>query len=413
MLERIFLVLTVPLLFGLMPMGAYEMSRDEFYSRIEQNSIPLIKSKAGFESNLAETRSNISWNASYVESDIDIGKSSGVNTIESTTLLILTPRLPWVVSMLKSSLNIKSVQYKKHYDLLKTLAFIGAKRLYLNYILTKEKYQIYQLREQNFLSQLEIAESRLKSGSIANKDYVNFKNSYYEAKLARTQTQHDIAFLKAELLKSLGLSGDGDIRVMDMEFGFVPNTPEELSKIWESSPYIEILGLGAQDEAIQARAAGASRWDGFEFGLGLQNISSADTQQNLASFRLQVPIPFTTKYGHLKRKHLILQSAILRELEVKKNNLKVEVLGFAQQLSIQQDYIRLQDESVQNKKSLMDMGKIAYESQKIGLFEYLTYQNSYMDSLIARLQSRLDYVKTQTLLEEALGMILTQGMGYE
>lgn len=392
---------------------AYEMSLEEFYKRIEQNSIPLIQNKANFDSTLQEYQSSMSWNTSYIESDISMGKpnTSSAFSVESTTLLMLTPRLPWVVSVMKDSLNTKTIQYQKNYALLKTLAFIGAKRLYFTYEIAREKNQIYQQREKIFLSQLEIAEAKLKAGSLAKKDYTNFKNSYYEARLAHMESQKQIANLQAALFKALGLKPnqyDGIVNVVNLGFK-IQQSEGELEKLSEDSPYLEILALSAKDSAINARASSAMRFDSFEIGAGIENTTQGNLQQNLASIRVQVPIPFTTKYDHLKKKYLILQSAYLRELEVKKNNLKVEALGYAKQLKIKREYMNLQNDSVANKKALMEMGKTAYESQKIGLFEYLSYQNSYMESLIKRLDAKQDYIDMETLLEEALGLNLTQG----
>ena len=391
--------------------SGYEMALDEFYKRIEQNSIPLIQNKANFDSTLQDYKASMSWGTSYVESEISMGKvgNNQAFNIESTTLLMLTPRLPWVSAMMRSSFKTKSLQYQKQYDLLKTLALIGAKRLYFGYEIMEEKYNIYKQREQIFLSQLKIAEAKLKAGSVAKKDYTNFKNSYYEAKLARMETQKQIVNLRASLLKALGLSEyDGVIRVRDLGFE-IGYRKEDLESFVQNSPYLEILALSAKDNAINAKASSAMRFDSFEIGAGLQNTTQGNLQENLATLRVQIPIPLTTKYGHLKKKYLILQSAALRELEVKKNNLKLEAQSYVGQLEIKREYMELQNDSVANKKALMDMGKTAYESQKISLFEYLSYQNSYMESLIKRLDAKMDYIDVETLLEEALGVILTQG----
>ncbi|WP_288644548.1 TolC family protein, partial [uncultured Helicobacter sp.] len=76
------------------------------------------------------------------------------------------------------------------------------------------------------------------------------------------------------------------------------------------------------------------------------------------------------------------------------------------QLQSKKHYIELQKENIENKKSLVEMGKIAYEAQKISLFEYLAYQNSYMDSLITLADAKLEYVTIQSMLEETLGIML-------
>ena len=128
--------------------SGYEMALDEFYKRIEQNSIPLIQNKANFDSTLQDYKASMSWGTSYIESEISMGKvgNNQAFNIESTTLLMLTPRLPWVSAMMRSSFKTKSLQYQKQYDLLKTLALIGAKRLYFSYEIMEEKYNIYKQR---------------------------------------------------------------------------------------------------------------------------------------------------------------------------------------------------------------------------------------------------------------------------
>ncbi len=389
----------------------YEMDISEFEKRVEQYSIPLIQSKAQFDSSLQDYRSSLSWNPSFIESQVTLGKPGANNAlnVESETLLMLTPRLPWVVWMLKSSLNIKTLQYKKNYELLKNLALIGARRIYFNYKLMEEKYEIYQQIEQIFLSQLKIAEAKLRAGSLSQRECVNFRNSYYGAKLARIESEKMLTNLRASLLKILGLNDiNGEILVRDLKFDYPELKLSHLEKLAQNSPYLEILALSAKDHAMNARASGAMSWDHFQIGAGLQNTTQGALQQNLAIIKLQVPLPLTAKYSHLKKKFLILQGAALQELEVAGNNLKVEAKSYAKQLKIKHKYIDLLKESVANKKTLMEMEKTAYEAQRVNLFEYLTYQNAYMESLIQNLDARLDYIQTHTLLEEALGVVLTQ-----
>ena len=392
------------------------MDFSQFASQVEKNSVDLIRNRAELDSSLQDYRSSMSWNTSYIESEISMGKphSSGDFQVESTTLLMITPRLPWVTAILKQSLQTKTLQYDKSYRLMKNLAIIEAKRIYFSYTLAEEKYKIYQQREQNFLSQLKIAEAKFKSGSLAKKDYVNFKNSYYEARLLRMQIQQEIVNLRNALLKMLGLSQvDGAIRVSGLDFKFFDIRGLDLETRASQSLLLEILALNAKDNAINAKASSYERWDSFEIGAGLQNTTQGNLSQNFATLRVQVPIPLTRKYDHLKKKYLILQSSYLRQEEVQKRNLKIQALSYGKQLEIKQDFIKLQKENVDNKRSLVDMGKTAYEAQKISLFEYLAYQNAYMDGLIKMIDAKLEYVQVQTLLEESLGMILFQGKNNE
>ncbi|WP_104698014.1 MULTISPECIES: TolC family protein [unclassified Helicobacter] len=403
-MKKIFLsVLFLELLFS------YELSFDQFVASVEKNSIELIKSKAQFDAGLQEQKANMAWNPSSLESEVSLGKNGNTLSVESTTLFMLAPRLPWVVSMLKQSLQVKTLQYQKNYELLKELSVIGAKRVYLSYLFTKEKYAIYQQREQNFLSQLKIAELKFKLGSVSKKDYVNFKNSYYDVKASRVQTQKELMELESALAKILGIKLlDKEIKVLGLDFVYFSLKEEEIKDLISKSPYIEILALSAKDYGINAKASSYERWDSFQIGAGLQNTTMGNLSENQANIRLQLPIPLTKRYDHLKKKFMVLQSATLRESEVTKNNIEVQALSYFLQLKTKREFIDVQKESINNKKELVEMGKFAYESQKISLFEYLAYQNAYMDALIKMIEAKMEYVQIQTFLEETLGIALKE-----
>lgn len=65
--------------------------------------------------------------------------------------------------------------------------------------MTKEKYQVYVQREANFYSQLKIAKEKVKAGSMSEKDYINFNNSYLESKLAKTNVETKLIDLEKML----------------------------------------------------------------------------------------------------------------------------------------------------------------------------------------------------------------------
>lgn len=87
-----------------MPKNKQIMSIDEFVARVEQNSINLAKSRAMTQSLLYEGKAMRAWNSSYFETELNRVKSpSGGTELESTLLLMLTPRLPWVSYTLSQS----------------------------------------------------------------------------------------------------------------------------------------------------------------------------------------------------------------------------------------------------------------------------------------------------------------------
>ena len=396
------------------------ISKQAFFEAVEKNTITLVRDKAQFQSLLETQRAANSWESPYAEIETDFTKNTyGIKEIQTTAIVMLRPKLPWVQTLLSKSLRLQTEQYQKTYELYKNLAFISAKRLYLNYMITKEKYNIAIARENNFFSQLQIAKAKLNAGSMSKKDYISFNNSYLDSKLLKMQTQTQLLDFQRTLHQLLGfiephkylnaddideeiLSPANDVVVDGVAFGYAQIDPQTMHQSLESSPYTEILALQAKNYQNNAKLANRDRFDTLELGGGMIHSESNDGAQ----LRFSIPLPVTPKNTHLKRKWLALHSGSVREGEITKNNLLVSMDSYLDQLQSKKNFIELQQENIQNKKDLVEMGKIAYEAQKISLFEYLSYQNSYMDSLIMLAEAKLEYVGIQSLLEETLGEML-------
>ncbi|WQX92024.1 TolC family protein [Helicobacter pylori] len=391
----------------------------EFFKEVEINSMELIGKKADFKSRLNEQRSVNAWDFPYIYNETSMVKNfQGIVEAQPRTLLMVRPKLPWVSSLLSKSLSIKTIQYDKSYQLNKNLAFIGAKRLYLTYVMTKEKYQVYVQREANFYSQLKIAKEKVKAGSMSEKDYINFNNSYLESKLAKTNVETKLIDLEKMLDTMLaivepvkeGVHFDTyldhlhDVKVIGLDFEYVHLEPEALKFKLDRSLYVDILDLTAKDYQVNAKLANRDVFNAFEFGIGSESYNSST---NL-SIEVHIPLPVTPKNIYQKRKFLDLQSGTLAQNEVMKRNIRINANSYLNQLKTKEAYIETQKEAIANKKRLMEMGRIAYEAQKIGLFEYLIYQNSYMDALITLAEAKIEYIDISALLEETLGESLTR-----
>ncbi|WQU96228.1 TolC family protein [Helicobacter pylori] len=400
-------------------LSAKTFTLQEFFKEVETNSMELIGKKADFKSRLNEQRSVNAWDFPYIENETSMVKNfQGIIEAQPRTLLIVRPKLPWVSSLLSKSLSIKTIQYDKSYQLNKNLAFIGAKRLYLTYVMTKEKYQVYVQREANFYSQLKIAKEKVKAGSMSEKDYINFNNSYLESKLAKTNVETKLIDLEKMLDTMLAivepvkerahfdtyLDHLHDVKVIGLDFEYVRLEPEALKFKLDRSLYVDILDLTAKDYQVNAKLANRDVFNEFEFGIGSESYNSST---NL-SVEVRIPLPVTPKNIYQKRKFLDLQSGTLAQNEVMKRNIRINANSYLNQLKTKEAYIETQKEAIANKKRLMEMGRIAYEAQKIGLFEYLIYQNSYMDALITLAEAKIEYIDISTLLEETLGESLTR-----
>ncbi|KNE15000.1 TolC family protein [Helicobacter pylori] len=407
------------LISGVGVLDAKIFTLQEFFKEVETNSMELIGKKADFKSRLNEQRSINAWDFPYIDNETSMVKNfQGIIEAQPRTLLMVRPKLPWVSSLLSKSLSIKTIQYDKSYQLNKNLAFIGAKRLYLTYVMTKEKYQVYVQREANFYSQLKIAKEKVKAGSMSEKDYINFNNSYLESKLAKTNVETKLIDLEKMLDTMLaivepvkeGVHFDTyldhlhDVKVIGLDFEYVRLEPEALKFKLDRSLYVDILDLTAKDYQVNAKLANRDVFNEFEFGIGSESYNSST---NLA-VQVRIPLPVTPKNIYQKRKFLDLQSGTLAQNEVMKRNIRINANSYLNQLKTKEAYIETQKEAIANKKRLMEMGRIAYEAQKIGLFEYLIYQNSYMDALITLAEAKIEYIDISALLEETLGESLTR-----
>ncbi|GAA7774780.1 TolC family protein [Helicobacter pylori] len=404
---------------GVGALDAKIFTLQEFFKEVEANSMELIGKKADFKSRLNEQRSINAWDFPYIDNETSMVKNfQGIIEAQPRTILMVRPKLPWVSSLLSKSLSIKTIQYDKSYQLNKNLAFIGAKRLYLTYVMTKEKYQVYVQREANFYSQLKIAKEKVKAGSMSEKDYINFKNSYLESKLAKTNVETKLIDLEKMLDTMLAIVEpvkEGahfdtyldylhDVKVIGLDFEYVRLEPEALKFKLDRSLYVDILDLTAKDYQVNAKLANRDVFNEFEFGIGSESYNSST---NL-SVEVRIPLPVTPKNIYQKRKFLDLQSGTLAQNEVMKRNIRINANSYLNQLKTKEAYIETQKEAIANKKRLMEMGRLAYEAQKIGLFEYLIYQNSYMDALITLAEAKIEYIDISALLEETLGESLTR-----
>ncbi|MGL2890393.1 TolC family protein [Helicobacter pylori] len=407
------------LISGVGTLDAKIFTLQEFFKEVETNSMELIGKKADFKSRLNEQRSVNAWDFPYIDNETSMVKNfQGIIEAQPRTLLMVRPKLPWVSSLLSKSLSIKTIQYDKSYQLSKNLAFIGAKRLYLTYVMTKEKYQVYVQREANFYSQLKIAKEKVKAGSMSEKDYINFKNSYLESKLAKTNVETKLIDLEKMLDTMLAivepvkegahfdtyLNHLHDVKVIGLDFEYVRLEPEALKFKLDRSLYVDILDLTAKDYQVNAKLANRDVFNEFEFGIGSESYNSSTN----FSMEVRIPLPVTPKNIYQKRKFLDLQSGTLAQNEVMKRNIRINANSYLNQLKTKEAYIETQKEAIANKKRLMEMGRIAYEAQKIGLFEYLIYQNSYMDALITLAEAKIEYIDISALLEETLGESLTR-----
>lgn len=413
----------------------------DFVKAIDKNSIALIDNKAQFESELADRKSSIAWEYPSIEASGNTARENNISGAEWDITINTKPKLWWVNALLKQSLQAKGEQYQKTHSLLRNLNFINAKRVYLTYVATKEKYKYYLKREENFLKLLHIAKKRLEGGSISKKDYVNFEGAYLDSTLASIAVRNELLELQKNLFMMMGLDkhhyahistsqknanvihvieqelrdidsntyhndveNHNEIVVKGLDFQFITMPKHILEKKLQSSLYTAILDAQTKEYQSLSKYEGQNLWGNLEMGVGIKYSLQAYNP----SIQTTIPLPVTKKQSLLKAKYMALESGALAKTFITKKQIAIKAKAYLQELNLQQKYIDVAKQNTQVKQHLAELNRLGYEAQQVTLFEYITQENAFVDSQIALVNSQIKYIDIVALLEETLGESFTK-----
>lgn len=386
------------------PKSKQNMSISEFIERVEKNSINLAKSRAMSQSLLYEGKAAKAWNPSYIEAESTRVKSpNGGTELETSIMLNLAPRLPWVTYALHQSYENKILRQEKSYELTRQLALISAKRLYLDYLVLKEQHEIYTNRYDNAKDQLKMAQVQYEAGRISKAQYLFFKSDFLATKVALKNSHNEMLNALSTLKVILGITTkDVDLSVNGLSFSYLNFKESALESYLKDNLYLAIVALDIKDYQHSASIASQSRFEGFEIGAGLQRAESS----NGLMLKLKIPIPLTTKYGNQRAMYLALQSGAIKESEILKESLLTNASSYLEQLGNKKELIALAKDNEDNRGQLSQIARIGYEAGKTSAFEYLSVKNEHLNAMIATTQAKRDYIQTLAMLEETLSQTL-------
>ncbi|MDE6886262.1 MAG: TolC family protein [Helicobacteraceae bacterium] len=372
-----------------------DLSYDEFISKAYENSQELVMQEAMTKSIQAEGRALSAWDSPYAEVSPSIvrNKDKRKFEVEAQVLLMITPKMPWVTSIIEDSYNIKNVKNLKMTELQKNIIAIGAKRAYLEYLVYKEQLEIYKNKEQLSLNLYEIAKKRFEANRIAKVEFLRFKSDYSNA-LNELKTQNLLVESALKKLQVL-INDDSFSRIVDLDFYFMPSIDLESSV--SNSIYNEILSLEAEDYEKSAKLVGRSIMDSFQIGAGYT------FGQNSINFKVIIPFPITPKANHQQSALMELQSASLRQNEINKQKIRQNATALYSQIKQQEEIIKLAEESQKDSFSLFEIMQKGFDAGSISVFEYLNTKNSYLTSQIQTTQEKLNYLNLLSLFEENIG----------
>lgn len=372
-----------------------EISYKEFINKVYENSKELIRQNAITKSLQNESYAANAWESPYVEISPSFGKNATTNKFEAQAqiLLTITPKMPWVSSVIEDVYTTKINKNEKILQLQKNIIAIGAKRNYLTYLIYKEQEQIYKDKESLAKNALEIAQKRFDANRISKAELLRFNNDYSNA--LSTLKSHQI-LIKDTLDKLKILVGDDKFHgINDIKLVYIGNI--DISNNIDNSIYNEILELDALDYEQSAKVVSRGIMDSMQIGAGYT------TGQNSIDVKLIIPLPFTSKSNYQQQALMELKSASIRENQITKKQIKQSVESYKEQLIQQEEVIRLQSQNEENSKHLFDIMQKGFDAGVISVFEYLDIKNNYLNSRINTTQEKINYINTLSLLEENLG----------
>ncbi len=372
-----------------------EISYKEFINKVYENSKELIRQNAITKSLQNESYAANAWESPYVEISPSFGKNATTNKFEAQAqiLLMITPKMPWVSSVIEDVYTTKINKNEKILQLQKNIIAIGAKRNYLTYLIYKEQEQIYKDKESLAKNALEIAQKRFDANRISKAELLRFKNDYSNA--LSTLKSHQI-LIKDTLDKLKILVGDDKFHgINDIKLVYIGNI--DISNNIDNSIYNEILELDALDYEQSAKVVSRGIMDSMQIGAGYT------TGQNSIDVKLIIPLPFTSKSNYQQQALMELKSASIRENQITKMQIAQSAKSYKEQLIQQEEVIRLQSQNEENSKHLFDIMQKGFDAGVISVFEYLDIKNNYLNSRINTTQEKINYINTLSLLEENLG----------
>ncbi|RDU65558.1 TolC family protein [Helicobacter sp. MIT 14-3879] len=383
------------MLFCIYILSAKELNYEEFKEKLYNNSQDIVMQEALTKSIMAEGNAMNAWDSPYAEITPSLVRNRATKKfdVEAQVLFMITPRMPWVTSVIKESYDIKTTKNLKITQLQKNILEIGAKRSYLEYLIFKEQLKIYQNKEELSKNLYEIAQKRFSASRISKAELLRFQSDYSIA-LAELKAQNALVESRLRSLQVL-LGDDSFSDIIDLDFYYLPSI--DFESRMKNSLYNEILSLDAADYEKSAKVIGRSQMDALEFGAGYT------FGQNSIDFKVTIPFPVTPKSNYQQKALLELQSASLRQNEISKQKIKQNIDSYNAQIKEQQEIINISKQNEQNAFALFEIMQKGYDAGSISVFEYLNTKNAYLSSQIKTTQEKLNYINLLSLLEETIG----------
>ena len=380
---------------------ADEIPYSEFIKMVERHSIELERNFGMANSLKSSKKADLAFNYSSVELTSSTTKAPNLGTTQTniSALFMIAPKLPWVSSAISEFYAARISRVERYHDLLRNLVVIGAKRVYLTYMILNERHQVLIDREQNSKEMLDISKQRFDSGRISKSEYIRWEGEYIAAKL---DLQKSVDMLNSTRNFLRILAGRDDFIIKNMHFFYPHMDRETLNKKLEKSPYVELLEMDLVGYDKNINLIRSNKYSGFQIGAG---FSTSPTQNSIEA-QIIVPLPITSKTSHMVASVMALKNSLIKEVNLTKITVQENGYRYYDLMLSKGELLKMQREYEESKRNLSNISKIGFDAGVVSAFEYIATKNEYLNAALQTIDAKIDYVNNQSFLEESLGELL-------
>ncbi|HEY0356269.1 MAG TPA: TolC family protein [Flavisolibacter sp.] len=205
--------------------------------------------------------------------------------------------------------------------------------------------------------------------------------------------------------------------ISSLRFTMVDSVGEELVKIAMNNPALKVI-----DEQIEA---GKYEWEiqragwlnnfNASFNLNEGNLKSSTTTETIGfypryNFNLSIPLGHFITRGKSAKKARAEYEEVIQRKEVQKANLREAVLVAYQNYQMNRYLLSLQEEVIQDEKTIYDLVQERFKLNTITLEAFAVSSKKYSDALVRRVSLVRDVNVSKYQLESLIGMPLEQAL---
>jgi len=288
----------------------------------------------------------------------------------------------------------KSAKAKKKINLLKNEALIVGSNANLQYL--EALNHSLEMKETSLLETKKTLQIKIDSGRAPESARYKIDDGLNQIAISK----NSIALKRSQLISNIeaitGITLDAAIpmeEAADVQSGELASLKPLQEKIKATK-----LGIRAEKEKLYPSLVAHGNYN-FSTGQAYNNDERVNEQYGNIGLFLNIPLLAMDQYDAVEKSDLEVRSDEI-ELEKMRDELSAKATMLQHSLPLLDNSVTLTQQSIENKKRLLEIAKINYASGRLSTEEYLRYEDEVVDANVKLYKSKAQ--KWQTLMQLAV-----------